>query len=251
MTVLPEMATDEAKKSDGSSPEAVSLAVCIWFCQPPGGSVNTYTAPWKLPFTVVAPPVTTVRPDIAITPPRKEPPVPSEAVSLAAWVSSCQPPAGLVNTYTAPWPELPLTVARGAPPTMTLPEIPTENPMMSFGPASEAVSLAAWVSSCQPVLGLVNTYTAPGTLPDAPATTVFPLAEMATPFSPSVPLLPRLSKAAPSEAVSLAAWVASCQPPGGLVNTYTAPWPGLPFTVAAAPATIVFPLAEMATESPR
>ena len=49
----------------------------------------------------------------------------------------------------------------------------------------------------------------------APATTVLP--EIATEK-------PSWSKAAPSEAVSLAASVSLAQPPEGFTNTYAAPW---------------------------
>ncbi|MGZ4306591.1 MAG: AAA family ATPase, partial [Solirubrobacteraceae bacterium] len=41
--------------------------------------------------------------------PRSSPAAPSEAVSLAVSVALAQPPAGLTNTYAAPWPMLPLS----------------------------------------------------------------------------------------------------------------------------------------------
>src|SRR4051812_33489800 len=84
---------------------------------------------------------------------------PSVAVSLAAWVPVAQPPPGLRNTYTAPWPE-------GAPPTIVepSPEIAAEKPRRSPAPPGVAVSLAVSVVSAQPPTGSTNAYTPPWSL---------------------------------------------------------------------------------------
>ncbi len=76
-----------------------------------------------------------------------------------------------------------------------------------------AVSSAVCVISTQPLAGLTNTYAFPLLkVPNsgAPITTVFPLIETASPKS---------SLGWPSEAVSLAVWVMSVQPPEGLTKT--------------------------------
>src|SRR5262249_62018982 len=68
-----------------------------------------------------------------------------------------------------------------------------------------------------------------------------PAGVVGPPPAPPAPW-PRLSLAAPSEAVSLAAWVAVAQPPAGRTNTYAAPCPLLaPIVAPGAPAAIVEP----------
>src|SRR2546426_793668 len=92
-----------------------------------------------------------------------------------------------------------------------------------------------------------NTYAAPWfelaptSAPKAPTTAV----------SPETPTeVPKMSFAAPSEAVSLAICVASVQPVAGLTNTYSAPWSTWPPTVAkGAPATTVSPATATARAS--
>src|ERR1700761_395992 len=64
--------------------------------------------------------------------------------------------------------------------------------------------------------------------------------------------MPKLSKSAPSEEVSLACWVSLAQPDAGRVNTYAAPWYLFAPTGAVwVPAATVLPSPEIATLSPR
>ena len=87
----------------------------------------------------------------------------------------------------------------------------------------------------------------------APAATVDPSPDTAIAFPPLSP--PRLSWAAPSEAVSFAVWcwgwVPLPQPPPGCTNTYAAPCPAFaPMAASGAPAATVDPSPETAIEEP-
>ena len=92
----------------------------------------------------------------------------------------------------------------------------TEVPNVSPTAPSEAVSLAVWIWSAQPLAGFTKTYAAPGPVfaSRAPATTVLPLMDTEE---------PNWSRAAPSEAVSLAVSVMFPQPLAGFTKTYAVP----------------------------
>ena len=76
------------------------MAVWVSFDQPPAGCVKTYAAPWRSFAPILAPgaPAIAVVPETATELPSRSDLAPSEAVSLAAWVSLDQPPAGCVKT---------------------------------------------------------------------------------------------------------------------------------------------------------
>ena len=118
---------------------------------------------------------------------------PSEAVSSAVWVASRQAPAGLTNTYAAPWNACVPTLWEDAPATIVSPEIATVLPSPSEATPSEAVSRAIGVAWAQPAAGRWNTKTspwaslAPTLRPGAPTASVSPDNATAANVSPATP----------------------------------------------------------------
>ena len=198
--------TLEPSWSAGAPSEAVSSAVCVASVQPPPGLVYTYTAPCASfpPAARRGAPLAIVSPLTATDQPRASYWAPSEAVSSAVWVAFVQPPPGFVYTYTAPWSGLAPTVCCGEPTTIVSALIATLVPSWSAASAVGGGELGG-LGRVDPAVGRlgVHVHRSVGGVDGAdgaPAVIVGPL----TPT-----LQPRLSFAAPSEAVSSAVWVAS------------------------------------------
>ena len=101
----------------------------------PGEDANSQAIPPGSPSPCRIVPATMVSLESATETPRRSPAAPSEAVSLSVSVPLAQPPAGLTNTYAAPWEALAPTVALDAPATTVSPNTATESPR-SFPEAS-------------------------------------------------------------------------------------------------------------------
>src|SRR4051812_25891550 len=213
--------------------------------QPDPGSMNTYAVPSSMFRSKGWPgePITTVSPDTDTDAPKWSSSTPSPALSLAVWLASSHPAAGLTKTYAFPTSVLPPNVASRAPATTVSPEMATELPSLSPAAPSEAVSSAVGLASSQPDAGLTNTSAAPCSSLVPALWSLLPT----TMVSPEIATAPTTS--AGCDSFSSAVWVALAQPEAGFSYTYATPRlaPG-PLLCTGALTTSVSP--DIATKAP-